>query len=85
MKASIASTSENARFGVFAELMNNVRDDRDNRGRKLKLLELLVNYVFHFLLINERTDKCGYDNENHKEIMQILGVKKITEEFRLGE
>jgi len=65
----------------FVELMNKVRDERDNRGRKLKLLELLVYYVFHFLLINERTDKCGYDNENHKEIMQMLGVKKIPKSF----
>lgn len=61
----------------FAELMNNVRDKRDNRGRKLNLLELLAYYVFDFLLINEKPNKVGYDNEMPKEIMQILDVKKI--------
>ena len=65
----------------FAELMNNVRDKRDNRGRKLNLLELLAYYVFDLLLINDKNNKFGYDNETQKEIMQILDVKKIPKSF----
>ncbi len=65
----------------FAELMSNVRDDRDNRGRKLKLLELLVNYVFHFLLIHDKAKKFGYNDEVQKEIMEILCVNTVPKSF----